>query len=176
ESAAPSTRRVSPSRRDVNSRIQDTSRVPPIQGSSFPSAYHRCPRETTFGIDEDGTWQSVHNMIVNGNAQACTSASIHHRTSNGHVTTNGFRKSALLNGSPSNTLNGFVNGSTVNRFVPNGSVGSSPLRIHSPRGTSSCASVTHVDLLFTSPLNDPEYIAVIRALKMRAVMFGIGYL
>uniref|UniRef100_A0A915BXU3 protein-tyrosine-phosphatase n=1 Tax=Parascaris univalens TaxID=6257 RepID=A0A915BXU3_PARUN len=138
ESAAPSTRRVSPSRRDINPRLQDKSRVPPIQGSSIPSAYHRCPRETTFGIEEDGTWQSVHNMIVNGNAQACTSASIHHRTSNGHVTTNGFRKSALLNGSPSSTLNGFVNGSTVNRFVPNGSVGSSPLRIHSPRGTSSC--------------------------------------
>uniref|UniRef100_A0A915BXA3 Moesin/ezrin/radixin homolog 1 n=1 Tax=Parascaris univalens TaxID=6257 RepID=A0A915BXA3_PARUN len=69
ESAAPSTRRVSPSRRDINPRLQDKSRVPPIQGSSIPSAYHRCPRETTFGIEEDGTWQSVHNMIVNGNAQ-----------------------------------------------------------------------------------------------------------
>ncbi|KHN75823.1 hypothetical protein Tcan_15813 [Toxocara canis] len=76
-------------------------------------------------------------MIINGNAQACTSASIHHRAPNGHLATNGFRKSALLNGSPSNTLNGFVNGSTVNRFVPNGSVGGSPLRGHSPRGTPS---------------------------------------
>lgn len=139
DSATSSARRTSPSCRDATSRVQDASRatelrVPPIQGTTFPSATYPYSRETTFGVEEETSWRPTSNMLLNGTSQACTSASVQQRNQNGYFgLTNGFRKQSLTNGN-SVAASGFANGAAVNRYVPNGtSLGSPTHKNHSPR-------------------------------------------
>ncbi|VDK75624.1 unnamed protein product, partial [Gongylonema pulchrum] len=73
-----------------------------------------------------------------------TVSAAHRLSSNISSYQHGYRKGTMVNNDATNTLvtNGFASGSTINRFVPNGSVsGSSPFRGNSshtvPNGGSS---------------------------------------
>ncbi|KAM3723274.1 Tyrosine-protein phosphatase [Dirofilaria immitis] len=134
--------RVSYTQRN-SARLQEattSSRViaaPPGNSATLqPNSKHR---ETTFGIDEDCWRSGSATMLMNGKPQLAVGSSststvtaIHHLNgANGHHQS--VCRKNINNASNTPVSNGFASGSTVNRFVPNDSIGGSPLRGHSPR-------------------------------------------
>ncbi|VDN01331.1 unnamed protein product [Thelazia callipaeda] len=143
---------VSPTQREASTLVSEviaTSKaivVPPVSSCSSlaPQSNIVNHRETIFGVDDE-CWQlsSTSNMLSSGNMQlasvsnavsALPSATAAHRlvSTNSHYPAV-YRKNTLSCTSSVPVTNGFASGSTVNRFIPNGSISGSPLRAHSPR-------------------------------------------